>query len=255
MKIASWNVNSLRVRLPHLLRFLTEASPDVVALQELKQPDSDFPIADIEAAGYCAVWSGQKTYNGVALLARNACEDVGMGFPDYADDHKRLLAATINGVRVVNIYVPNGQSVGSDKYEYKLEWLNHLHNYLQQVLQQYEKVLVVGDFNIAPEDRDIHDPITWQGHVLCSAPERAALEKIFALGLVDSFRLFPQAPQSYSWWDYRTFAFQGNRGWRIDLMLANPALANTITRAWIEIGPRAWERPSDHAPVMCEIKA
>jgi exodeoxyribonuclease-3 len=253
MKIATWNVNSMRVRLPHVLRWLLDQAPDIVALQELKQPDLDFPIAQINAAGYQAVWSGQKTYNGVALLTRVVCEDIEMAFPVFVDEQKRLLAATVNGIRIINIYVPNGQSVDSDKYQYKLMWLEHLYAYLKYTLTHYEKVLVVGDFNIAPGDADVYDPKAWEGQVLCSAPERAALEKILALGFQDSFRLFPQATQVYSWWDYRTFAFQANRGLRIDLMLASHALAKEVKRCWVDVVPRTWERPSDHAPVLLDL--
>jgi exodeoxyribonuclease-3 len=250
MKIATWNINSIRARLPHVLRWLVEQNPDVVALQELKQ--LEFPIAEINAAGYQVVWSGQKTYNGVALMTRNHCENIETNFPNFADDQKRLLAATVDGIRIINVYVPNGQSVGSDKYQYKLLWLEHLYDYVKQALTQYEKVLILGDFNIAPEDQDVFDPKAWAGQVLCSDDERAALEKILSLGFQDAFRLFPQQAQVYSWWDYRTFAFQGNRGLRIDLMLTNAALAKELQRCWVDIAPRAWERPSDHAPVLLE---
>lgn len=253
MKIATWNINSMKVRLPHILRWLSEQSPDIVALQELKQQDADFPISQINAAGYQALWSGQKTYNGVALLARNTGEDIEKAFLNFEDEQKRLLAATIDGIRVINVYVPNGQSVGSEKYQYKLLWLEHLHAYLQDALTRYEKVLVLGDFNIAPHDNDVYDPKAWEEQVLCSALERAALEKIMHLGFQDTFRLFAQAPETYSWWDYRTFAFAANRGLRIDLLLANPALAKQIRRCWVDINPRTWERPSDHAPVLIEI--
>lgn len=252
MKIATWNVNSLKVRLPHLLRWLSEKSPDIVALQELKQINEDFPIADIMAAGYQAVWSGQKTYNGVAILAKHTCTEVETALPNFIDEQKRLLAATVNGIRIINVYVPNGQSVGSEKYQYKLMWLEAFYAYLQQSLIQYEKILVVGDFNIAPEDRDVYDPKAWHEQVLCSTKERAALHKILSLGFEDTFRLFDQAAEVYSWWDYRTFAFQGNRGLRIDLMLANAQLAKDIQKSWVDVMPRTWERPSDHAPVLIE---
>ncbi|MGA2655749.1 MAG: exodeoxyribonuclease III [Gammaproteobacteria bacterium] len=253
MKIATWNINSMKVRLPHVLRWLAAESPDIVALQELKQTDADFPISDIQAAGYLAVSSGQKTYNGVAILSKQACEHIETAFPDFVDEQKRLLAVTVNGIRIINVYVPNGQAVGSEKYQYKLMWLEHFYHYLKQSLTQYEKILVVGDFNIAPEDIDVHDPKAWHEQILCSSAERAALNKIFSLGFQDTFRLFPQKDQIYSWWDYRTFAFQGNRGLRIDLMLANAKLAQAIQKCWIDVMPRAWERPSDHAPVIVEI--
>lgn len=252
MKIATWNINSMKVRLPHILRWLSEQSPDIVALQELKQQDADFPIEQINTAGYQALWSGQKTYNGVALLTRNTGEDIEKGFVNFEDEQKRLLAATIDGIRVINVYVPNGQSVASDKYQYKLLWLEHLYAYLQDALTRYEKVLVLGDFNIAPQDNDVYDPKAWEGQVLCSALERAALEKIMSLGFQDTFRLFAQAPEIYSWWDYRTFAFAGNRGLRIDLLLASSALAKQIDHCWVDTRPRTWERPSDHAPVLIE---
>lgn len=251
MRIATWNINSIRSRMPHVLRWLALHTPDVVALQELKQVD--FPKEELEAMGYQVIWSGQKTYNGVALLSRIPCHDVEMIFPTWADEQKRLIAATINGIRVVNIYVPNGQSVGSEKYEYKLHWLSHLRDYLAHTLEQYENVLVMGDFNIAPADIDVHNPKAWEGKVLCSALERESLENILSLGFLDSFRLFPQEKEIYSWWDYRTFAFVGNRGLRIDLILASKALAKKVQHSWIDINPRAWEKPSDHAPVLIEL--
>ncbi len=250
MKIASWNVNSLRVRLPQVLNWLSLHTPDVLALQELKQIDAAFPLAQFTELGYHAVFSGQKTYNGVAVLSRTACSAVETTFPEFSDEQKRLLATTINDIRVVNIYVPNGQSVGSDKYHYKLTWLAHLHDYLQQALTQYPKVVVVGDFNIAPYDEDVYDPRAWQNSVLCSPAEREALTKIFSLGFADCFRLFPQPLQTYSWWDYRTFAFQGNRGLRIDLMLGSAEFVRSVNKCWIDIAPRAWPQPSDHAPVI-----
>jgi exodeoxyribonuclease-3 len=254
MKIATWNINSMKVRLPHILRWLAEQSPDVVALQELKQTDADFPIDEIRAAGYQAVWSGQKTYNGVALLAKESCANIETAFTTFADEQKRVLAATINDIRIINVYVPNGQSVGSEKYQYKLMWLEHLYEYLKQSLTQYEKVIVLGDFNIAPDDRDVYNPKAWEEQVLCSRAERAALEKILSLGFQDSFRLLPQKDEIYSWWDYRTFAFQGNRGLRIDLILASAHLATEIQKSWIDVIPRTWERPSDHAPMLVELK-
>ena len=250
MKIASWNVNSLRVRLPQVLKWLAMQNPDVLALQELKQVDAAFPVAAFTELGYQAVFSGQKTYNGVAVLAREDCTQVETTFPHFPDEQKRLLATTIGDIRLINIYVPNGQSVGSDKYEYKLLWLTHLYEYLQQALSQYPKVVVVGDFNIAPQDADVYEPLLWQDSVLCSPAERLALQKIFSLGFVDCFRLFSQPPQTFSWWDYRTFAFQGNRGLRIDLMLANSQMASSVDKCWVDIAPRAWLQPSDHAPVV-----
>ena len=248
--IASWNVNSLKVRLPQLLEWLGQHRPDVVALQEIKLEDPKFPAADLLAAGYQSVCSGQKTYNGVAILARTPLADPAAGLPGYADEQKRVLAATVSGVRVIDLYVPNGQAVGSDKYKYKLEWLAALHAWLKAELARHEKLVVLGDFNIAPEDRDVHDPAEWEGQVLFSEPERAALHGLFQLGLVDTYRKFPQPAASFSWWDYRMNAFKRNRGLRIDHILASPALAKALEAATIDVEPRRVERPSDHAPVL-----
>jgi exodeoxyribonuclease-3 len=253
MKIASWNVNSLGVRLPHLLEWLAAECPDIVALQETKTVDGKFPVADIEAAGYHAAYAGQKTYNGVALLSRVSATDIVTDLPDLADPQRRILAATIGNVRVLNLYVPNGQSVDSDKYAYKLDWLDKVTNYITQQLAAFPNLVVLGDFNIAPEDRDVHDPQAWAGQVLCSEPERAAFRRMIAAGLCDTFRLFDQEEKQFSWWDYRMMGFRRNHGLRIDHILASPALCRVCSVARIDKAPRALERPSDHAPVVAEF--
>jgi len=250
MKIATWNVNSLRVRLPQLIEWLAAIKPDVVGLQETKLIDDDFPVAEIEAAGYHAVFTGQKTYNGVATLSRASAADIERELPDANDSQRRFLATTCNGVRVINVYVPNGERIGSDKFAYKLDWLEHLVACVGQELRRHTRLVVVGDFNIAPENRDVHDPKEWAGQVLFSEPERAALQRLVAVGLTDTFRLFDQADRSFSWWDYRMNAFKRNRGLRIDHILASEAAARACTACRIDIEPRRGERPSDHAPVV-----
>lgn len=250
MKIASWNVNSLNVRLPQVLAWLEKESPDVLCLQETKMVDEKFPREAIEAAGYQVVFTGQKTFNGVATLAKTELVDVVTALPGFDDVQKRFLATTVGGVRVVNVYVPNGSEVGSDKYAYKLSWLKALGSFLEKELRSHSKLLILGDFNIAPYDADVYDPNKWKDVVLVSGPERDALYGLFALGLKDSFRLFEQPPEVYSWWDYRTRAFSGNRGLRIDLILVSEALVDVCEKAWVDIEPRTHERPSDHAPVI-----
>jgi exodeoxyribonuclease-3 len=249
MRIATWNVNSLKVRLEHLGRWLAANPVDAIALQELKTPDEQFPAEEIHALGLHAAHYGQKTYNGVAILAREPPGDVATGIPGDDDPQRRVIAATIGRIRLLNVYVPNGQEVGSDKYAYKLAWLGRLKKYLAALAKKHPLLLVAGDFNIAPEDRDVHDPAKWEGSVHVSAAERAALADIAALGFSDLFRRFEQAPGTYSWWDYRMGAFRRNHGLRIDLMLASPALAARCRACAIDRAPRAWERPSDHAPV------
>lgn len=253
MKIASWNVNSLNVRLPQVLDWLKAHEPDVLCLQETKMTDDKFPCEAIEAAGYQVSFTGQKTYNGVATLTKQAVDSPIMALPDFDDEQKRFLACTINGVHVVNVYVPNGSEVGSDKYDYKLAWLSALEAYLLKALKVYKQVVVLGDFNIAPYDNDVYDPKKWRDVVLVSGPEREALYALFDLGLHDSFRLFDQPGESYSWWDYRTRAFSGNRGLRIDLILVSEALKSACAEASIDIEPRHHERPSDHAPVVLRL--
>ncbi|MEK8090249.1 exodeoxyribonuclease III [Thermithiobacillus plumbiphilus] len=252
MKIATWNVNSLKVRLPQVLDWLAAQQPDVLCLQETKLTDAQFPRAEIEAAGYQVVFSGQPAYNGVAILARAPMTELERDL--LADDpQKRLLAATINGVRVVNVYVPNGQAVGSEKYAYKLAWLTALRDYLADALKQHEKLVLLGDFNIAPEDRDVHDPEGLAGQVLLSEAERAAFRELTALGLCDVFRLHHQEGGLYSWWDYRAFMFRRKLGIRIDLILASPMLAGSCSSCEVDVAPRRLERPSDHAPVWAEF--
>jgi len=253
VSFATWNVNSLRVRLPQLTQWLSVNPIDVVLLQETKLSDPEFPRAEIEALGYQVAFAGQKTYNGVATLARGEINDLVTDLPGLGDPQRRLLAATIGGVRVINVYVPNGQSVDSEKYAYKLAWLAALESYLQTELAAHRKLLILGDFNIAPEDIDVHDPKAWEGAVLVSPPERAALARLRALGLVDVFRRFEQPPKSYSWWDYRQGAYRRNNGLRIDLILATPAMAESCGFCRIDREPRAWERPSDHAPCLASF--
>ena len=253
MIIATWNVNSLKVRLPHLLDWLAQKQPDVVCLQETKSEDVKFPAAEIEAAGYQVVYSGQKTYNGVAIVARSTPGDVQAGIPGFADEQKRVLAATVNGVRIVCAYVPNGQSVDSDKYAYKLNWLAAFEQWLSKELQRFPDLAVLGDYNIAPANADVHDPQAWAGQILCSDRERAAFRRLVDLGLRDSFRLFPQEERSFSWWDYRMNAFRRKLGLRIDHILLSAPLADACKRCEIDIAPRKLERPSDHAPVLAEI--
>jgi exodeoxyribonuclease-3 len=251
MKIATWNVNSLKVRLPHLLDWLAANPIDVVCLQETKTEDKNFPVAEIQAAGYQVAFIGQKTYNGVAILSRDAISDVQFGIPNLDDEQKRVIAATINGVRIVCVYIPNGQSLDSDKYQYKLKWLAALKLWLKDELAKYPKLALLGDYNIAPEDRDCHDPVAWQGNVLVSEPERDAFKGLVALGLRDSFRLFEQAEKSYSWWDYRMMGFRRNFGMRIDHILISDGLQ--CSGCLIDKAPRKLERPSDHTPVIAEV--
>ena len=253
MKIASWNVNSLKVRLPHLLDWLAEQQPDVLCLQETKLEDDNFPRGEIAATGYQVAFSGQKTYNGVALLTRQPLKDVVCGNPRFPDEQKRLIAGTAGDVRIICAYVPNGQAVGSDKYDYKLRWLDALTGWLADELAAHPKLALCGDYNIAPDDRDVHDPKAWAGQILCSEPERSAFQRLLGLGLEDSFRLFTQPAKTFSWWDYRMLGFQKNLGLRIDHVLLSSALARRCTAAGIDRAPRKRERPSDHAPVWTSI--
>lgn len=253
MKLATWNVNSLKVRLPQLLDWLPAAQPDVVCLQETKLTDDAFPRGEIEAAGWQVAFSGQKTYNGVAILSRAPFTDIQAGIPGFEDEQKRVLAATVDGVRVVCVYIPNGQSLDSDKYPYKLRWLDALIAWLKDELARYPRLALLGDYNIAPEDRDVHDPAAWVGSVLVSEPERERFRALEALGLKDAFRLFEQPEKSFSWWDYRAAGFRRNLGLRIDHILLSEALAARCTAAIIDKEPRKLERPSDHTPVMADI--
>ncbi len=253
MKLATWNVNSLRVRLPHLHSWHAADQADVIALQETKTPDNEFPVDAIRAAGLYAVFSGQRTYNGVAILSKAPAENISMGIPGFADEQKRVLAATVDGVRIINVYVPNGQTLESDKFQYKLRWLDALTDYVRTEMSQHHKLVLLGDFNIAPEDRDVHDPRAWEGSVLVSEPERNALRGLLNLGLSDVFRRFEQPEKSFSWWDYRAAGFRRNAGLRIDLILGNEGMSELCTGCRINLEPRRQERPSDHTPVLAEF--
>jgi exodeoxyribonuclease-3 len=253
-KLATWNVNSLNVRLPHLLDWLAANKPDVVCLQETKQEDAKFPYTALKEAGYNAAHNGQKTYNGVAILSPHVIENVQLDIPNFADEQKRIISADVKGVRVVCAYVVNGQAVDSDKYQYKLRWLEALQAWLAGELAKHPKLAVLGDYNIAPEDRDCHDPAAWQGQVLVSEPERAAFRKLLDLGLHDSFRLFNQEAGQFTWWDYRMAAFRRNMGLRIDHILVSDALKDKCLRCEIDKAPRKLERPSDHTPVILTLQ-
>ncbi len=253
MKIATWNVNSLKVRLPHLLDWLATTQTDVVCLQETKTEDVKFPREEIEAAGYQVAYAGQKTYNGVAIVSRAPLADIQADIPGFADEQKRVLAATVDGIRVVCVYIPNGQSLDSDKYLYKLRWLNALNAWLKDELARYPSLALLGDYNIAPEDRDVHDPAAWEGNVLVSEPEREQFRALLGLGLVDAFRLFEQPERSFSWWDYRAAGFRRNLGLRIDHILLSQALATRCSAVEIDKAPRKLERPSDHTPVVATL--
>ncbi len=253
MKLATWNVNSLKVRLPQVLDWLAANPIEVLCLQETKQQDADFPEDELQAAGYHSVFIGQRTYNGVAILSREPASDVQTGIPGFEDEQKRVIAATFGDLRVVCVYIPNGQSIDSDKYQYKLGWLRALHDWLKQELVRYPKLVLLGDYNIAPEDRDVHDPAAWVGNVLVSEPERDAFRALQALGLKDSYRLFEQPEKTFSWWDYRMMAYRRNMGMRIDHILISEALVPQCKSCVIDKAPRKLERPSDHTPVVVEL--
>ena len=253
MKIATWNVNSLRVRLEHVTDWLKQAQPDVLGLQETKVTDELFPADAFEDLGYHVAYSGQPTYNGVAVVSRLPPADVVVDLDGFDDPARRVLCATYGDVRVLNLYVPNGQSVGSEKYDYKLAWLAALDAHLRRDLQRHKHVVAVGDFNIAPDDRDVHDPVQWEGKILCSPRERSALGDIIEAGFKDTFRLFEQEEKSFSWWDYRAGAFRRNNGLRIDLILASDAMSAACTGCSIDVAPRRLQRPSDHTPVVAEF--
>ena len=255
MKIASWNVNSLNVRLPLLQQWLLDFAPDVVGLQETKLEDHKFPDTVLAEAGYRSVFAGQKTYNGVAIVSRLPIDDVQVGIPDFDDEQKRAIAATVGGIRIVNLYVVNGQDVGTEKYAYKLRWLDAVHAWLQDELRTHARLVVLGDFNIAPDDRDVHDPAVWnEDHILTSTAERDALKRLLALGLHDAFRLHHQEAGIFSWWDYRMAGFRRDLGLRIDFTLVSEALRDQAIAAGIDREPRTWERPSDHAPAWVELR-
>ena len=254
MKIASWNVNSLNVRLPHLQQWLQEFAPDVVGLQETKLEDHKFPEDALLAAGYRSAFIGQKTYNGVAILARHSIEDVQLGIPGFDDMQARAIAAAVGEVRIVNLYVVNGQDIGTDKYAYKLRWLDAVHAWVADELQRHPKLVVLGDFNIAPDDRDVHDPVVWNDdHILTSTAERGALRGLLELGLHDAFRLHHDDAGIFSWWDYRQAAFRRDLGLRIDLTLVSDALKADAIQAGIDRTPRTWERASDHTPAWVQL--
>lgn len=253
MKIATWNVNSLRVRAGQVLDWLAAQQPEILCLQETKTVDADFPVQTINAAGYQAIYTGQKTYNGVAILSRARATDVAPSIPGLGDTQKRMLAATYGEVRVLSVYVPNGQEVGSEKYAYKLDWLERLADYIKDQLNSYSQLALVGDFNIAPAERDVHDPALWEGSVLFSDRERAAFRMLLGVGLVDVFRQFDQPEKSFTWWDYRAGAFRRDMGLRIDHILCSTALSEKCRGCTIDKEPRRRERPSDHAPVVAEF--
>ena len=252
-KIATWNVNSLNVRLPHVLDWLAANQPDVLCLQETKQEDSKFPYEALKQAGYNAIHNGQKTYNGVAILSPHAIEDVQFDIPNFEDDQKRIITATINGMRIVCAYIVNGQAVDSEKYEYKMRWLAALTHWLQSEVNAHPNFALLGDYNIAPDDRDCHDPAAWVGQILVSPQEREAFKKLVALGLHDSFRLFEEGEGHFSWWDYRMAGFRRNLGMRIDHILISTPLVAQCKSSWIDKTPRKLERPSDHTPVVLEL--
>ena len=254
MKVATWNVNSIKVRLPQLLAWLADAQPDVVCLQELKTEAAGYPREALEAAGYASAVNGQKTYNGVAILSRGPLTAIVADLPGFEDGQKRVLAASVGDLRVVCVYCPNGQAVGSEKYEYKLRWFAALRDYLAAELAQHPRLVVAGDFNVAPEDRDVHDPKSWEGQVHVSAPERAAWGALLDTGLQDSFRLFEQPEKIFSWWDYRMMGFRRNAGLRIDHVLLSAPLVARCSACVVDKAPRKLERPSDHAPVVAELR-
>ena len=253
MKISTWNVNSLKVRLEHVCNWAEDSHPDVICLQETKTVDENFPVDALNERGFNVSYSGQKTYNGVAILANSKIEDAAMGILGYEDPQRRVISATIGGVRVINVYVPNGQAVGSEKYQYKLNWFEHLLPFVQQQMAKYSKLAIVGDFNIAPTDEDVHDPEQWRDKILCSEPEREQFQNLINLGLSDAFRLFDQPQRSFSWWDYRAAGFRRDLGLRIDHILVSDELRDACTMCVIDKEPRRWERPSDHTPVIAEF--
>ena len=254
MKIATWNVNSMNVREPHVVEWLQNHEPDVLVLQEIKQLTEKFPTAALQEIGYHSIASGQKTYNGVAAISKTMPADPVYDFPDLDDPQRRILASTVGDVRVVDLYIPNGSEVGSEKYAYKLNWLKSLRNFLEAEMRQHENVVVLGDFNIAPADADVHDPEKWGEAILCSPLERQALGELIDLGLTDVFRKFDHPEKTFSWWDYRAAGFRRNAGLRIDLILTSNAMTERCTASYVDKEPRAWERPSDHAPVVAEFE-
>ena len=254
MQIATWNVNSLAVRLPQLLDWLAANPVHAIALQELKLTDDKFPHAELAAAGYQAQCFGQRTYNGVALLTRAPVVDVVRNIPGFADEQARVIAGTVDGLRVIGAYFPNGQAPDSDKFVYKMAWLEALRAWVGAELAAHPRLVLLGDFNIAPEDRDVYDPVAWAGQIHCTDAERAHFRALLGLGLRDAFRMFEQPPKSWSWWDYRNLAFRKNQGLRIDHVLVSAALAPAVEACAIDKAPRRNERPSDHAPVVLTLR-
>ncbi len=251
MKLATWNVNSIRVRLPRLLAWLERHSPDVLCLQETKVVDQDFPLKEIKEAGYHALYTGQKTYNGVALLSRSQPREIARALPgDGSEAEKRLIAAEVDGVTILGVYVPNGAEVGSSKYAFKLEWYSRLHYYLKDAFSPNQSIIVCGDFNVAPEDKDVWDPVSWQGQTLCTEPERQAFAKLLDWGLKDALRLKTPDEHIYTWWDYRGGAFHRGWGLRIDHILVSQPLAERLMNVIVDRDERKGEKPSDHAPVV-----
>lgn len=253
MRLATWNVNSLNVRLPQMLDWLAANPVDALVLQETKLTDDKFPAAEIDAAGYQVHWFGQKTYNGVALLSRAPASDVVKNIPGFADEQARVIAATVDSVRCIGAYFPNGQAPDSDKFVYKMAWLDGLQRWLAEELKSHDKLVLMGDFNIAPTDADVYDPVAWAGQIHCTPQERAHFQALLDQGMVDAFRLFEQAPKSWSWWDYRNLAFRKNQGLRIDHILVSQALKADVRACSIDKLPRKNERPSDHAPVIVDL--
>jgi len=253
MKIATWNVNSMNVRGPQVFEWLQAHEPDVLAIQEIKQLTEKFPAEDLRDMGYHAIASGQKTYNGVAVVGKSPLTDPVTDFPGFEDSQRRVLATTIDGLRIVNLYVPNGSEVGSDKYEYKLAWLSALRDFLRNELETHDNVVVLGDFNIAPDDADVYDPVKWGDAILCSPLERKALRSVIDLGFTDVFRKFEHPENVFSWWDYRAAGFRRNAGLRIDLILTSDSMTERCVASYVDKEPRAWQRPSDHAPVVAEF--
>ena len=254
MQIATWNVNSLKVRLPQVIEWLQTSKCDVLALQELKQDNDNFPLRELGELGFYCAFNGQKTYNGVALISKHPIHDITMDIPNYTDIQKRVISATINDFRIICAYVVNGESINSEKYAYKLEWLNQFHNYIGTTLKNNSKLVILGDFNIAPNDIDVYDSSAFAGQILCSIPERTAWNNLIALGLHDGFRLFNQESHQYSWWDYRNFAFNRKLGLRIDHILISEEVRQLALKCEIDTIPRKNERPSDHTPVVITLK-
>jgi len=253
VKLATWNVNSLAVRLPQLLDWLAAHPVDAIVLQETKLTDDKFPHAEIAAAGYRAECFGQKTYNGVALLSRRAAAGVVRNIPGFDDEQARVIAGTVDGVRTIGAYFPNGQAPGTDKFAYKMRWMEALRDWVRDEMARHPGLVLMGDFNVAPEDRDVYDPVAWAGQIHCTPEERAHFAALLEIGLADAFRLFEQPPKSWSWWDYRNLAFRKNQGLRIDHILVSPALKARTTACEIDKAPRRNERPSDHAPVLLTL--